>query len=154
MKIVYFGTGEIGLPSLRWLLEAPEVAVAGVVNRILGRLGGTPVSLPDARSGPIRSDAPATTTERGGASGCGGEDVVGLGIFVFFLGTFFALTRFTKSGGTTFSGGGYTSQSDTSTSSWSSGSSYDSSSSYDSGSSSDYGGGGGDFGGGGASDSW
>lgn len=33
MKIVYFGTGEIGLPSLRWLLEAPEVAVAGVVTQ-------------------------------------------------------------------------------------------------------------------------
>lgn len=33
MKTVFFGTGEIGLPSLRRLLDAPGVAVVGVVTQ-------------------------------------------------------------------------------------------------------------------------
>ncbi len=33
MKVVYFGSGDIGLPSLRWLLDAPTVGVVGVVTQ-------------------------------------------------------------------------------------------------------------------------
>lgn len=33
LRIVYFGTGEIGLPSLRWLLTAQGVRMAGVVTQ-------------------------------------------------------------------------------------------------------------------------
>ncbi len=33
MKVVYFGSGDIGLPSLRWLFDAPSVNVAGVVTQ-------------------------------------------------------------------------------------------------------------------------
>ena len=33
MKVLYFGSGEIGLPALRWLLDAPEVELAGVVTQ-------------------------------------------------------------------------------------------------------------------------
>lgn len=33
IKVVYFGTGEIGLPSLGWLLDSPEVELAGVVTQ-------------------------------------------------------------------------------------------------------------------------
>lgn len=33
MKVLYFGSGDIGLPSLRWLLDTPDVEVAGVVTQ-------------------------------------------------------------------------------------------------------------------------
>src|SRR4051812_45963488 len=33
MRIVFLGTGDIGLPTLRWLLAAPDVSVAGVVTQ-------------------------------------------------------------------------------------------------------------------------
>lgn len=33
MNVVYLGSGDIGLPSLRWLLDAPDVAVRAVVTQ-------------------------------------------------------------------------------------------------------------------------
>ena len=33
MRVVYLGSGDIGLPSLEWLLAAPEVQVVGVVTQ-------------------------------------------------------------------------------------------------------------------------
>ncbi len=33
MKVVFFGSGDIGVPALRWLLDAPGIEVAGVVTQ-------------------------------------------------------------------------------------------------------------------------
>lgn len=33
MRVVYIGSGDIGLPSLRWLLDAPGIEVCGVVTQ-------------------------------------------------------------------------------------------------------------------------
>src|SRR5688500_2980056 len=33
IRIVFIGTGDIGLPTLQWLLDAPDVAVAAVVTQ-------------------------------------------------------------------------------------------------------------------------
>lgn len=33
LKVVFFGTGDIGVPSLRWLLDAPGIEVVGVVTQ-------------------------------------------------------------------------------------------------------------------------
>jgi len=33
MKVVFLGTGDIGLPTLRWLMDAPGIELAGVVTQ-------------------------------------------------------------------------------------------------------------------------
>lgn len=33
MRIVFLGSGDIGIPSLRWLMSAPEVELAGVITQ-------------------------------------------------------------------------------------------------------------------------
>lgn len=57
MRVVFIGTGEIGLPVLRWLVEAPEHQVVGVVtqpDKPVGRdqrIQASPIKLAAAGTG-------------------------------------------------------------------------------------------------------
>ncbi len=64
MRVVFFGSGDIGVPALRWLLDAPGVEVAGVVtqpDRAAGRglrVAPSPVKqLSQARGVPVLQPA-------------------------------------------------------------------------------------------------